>query len=308
MECLICFGEGIDALLLPCQHSGLCSACAEAVLRKNPALCPICRMCVSEVIRFEHDSTAAAAGSAHVDARVTAAAGRAVTEVPESGVEGNTSAQEFALTPSAACDASQTHGGGTGNATTTCDGANGVSSASGTTPEDMVGGVEGEGEGEEAVAARGGIVDSGLADDKGGEASHAAEVRTGLTGALMGAGSVGLSEVTVDAADGAEEAEDGGAGPAASAAGTDAGATAGQEVSTAHQDAAGLTQAVAESASAGGSDKLARGAAKGGSAAGKTSRAGGGSGGAAAGGGGGKGNKRGGKGRGKGGGKGSGKG
>ena len=31
MECLICFGVGIDALLLPCQHSGLCAHCAEAV-------------------------------------------------------------------------------------------------------------------------------------------------------------------------------------------------------------------------------------------------------------------------------------
>jgi hypothetical protein len=30
-ECVICFGEGVNSLLLPCQHSGMCSVCAEAV-------------------------------------------------------------------------------------------------------------------------------------------------------------------------------------------------------------------------------------------------------------------------------------
>uniref|UniRef100_A0A7S0EIT8 RING-type domain-containing protein n=1 Tax=Hanusia phi TaxID=3032 RepID=A0A7S0EIT8_9CRYP len=51
-ECLICFGRGIDTVLLPCQHSGLCVACAESVLRRSPSLCPICRMEVYEVLRF----------------------------------------------------------------------------------------------------------------------------------------------------------------------------------------------------------------------------------------------------------------
>ena len=42
MECLICFGVGIDALLLPCQHSGLCAPCAEAVRMSSfvPSLSP----------------------------------------------------------------------------------------------------------------------------------------------------------------------------------------------------------------------------------------------------------------------------
>ncbi|EKX46276.1 hypothetical protein GUITHDRAFT_152449 [Guillardia theta CCMP2712] len=51
-ECLICFGRGIDTILLPCQHSGLCVSCAESVLRRSPSLCPICRMEVCEVLRF----------------------------------------------------------------------------------------------------------------------------------------------------------------------------------------------------------------------------------------------------------------
>ena len=330
MECVICFGEGIDALLLPCQHSGLCSVCAEAVLRRNPALCPICRMCVSEVIRFEQSAAspaplasaaaaaaaAAAAGSGHVDVRATAAAGRAVADGKPKA-----SAQELAPTAvrAAACDASHATGGWAGNSTSAGDGAHGASSAaaSGAAPAGLVRGVESDDGGDVAVAGRVGIV-HGVADDKrgGGDGCQAAEEHADLAGVLMGAGSVGLSDVTVDAAGEAEEAEeagaaeevDGGAGPVASAAEPGARATAGQGLSAAHADAAASTQAVTQDASAGGSDKVVGNSAKGVGAAGKTSRAGGSSGGTAAGGGGGKGNKKGGKGRGKGGGKGSGRG
>jgi hypothetical protein len=159
IECLICFGHGIDALLLPCQvgqrspprapapirarfrlmhassahaglcaeglgrkrlvlllggergwfllleevvrscwkkrvvthgrrrqHSGLCSGCAEAVLRRNPPLCPICRMYVSEVIRFVQDEPPpAAAGASAVATSDAAAAADAAASLSTAG-------------------------------------------------------------------------------------------------------------------------------------------------------------------------------------------------------------------------------
>lgn len=101
MECLICFGVGIDALLLPCQHSGLCSVCAEAVLRRNPPLCPMCRMYVSEVIRFVHDPTAEATLTASTTAAVSV---------------GVTAASSITTDSAAAADApASSTGGGSGD-------------------------------------------------------------------------------------------------------------------------------------------------------------------------------------------------
>ena len=41
-ECIICFVEARDTLILPCKHLAICSLCGDS-LRYQASSCPICR-------------------------------------------------------------------------------------------------------------------------------------------------------------------------------------------------------------------------------------------------------------------------
>lgn len=51
-ECQICFEKKIDSAFYACGHSCLCYECAIACKTAQPALCPICRATIRDVIRI----------------------------------------------------------------------------------------------------------------------------------------------------------------------------------------------------------------------------------------------------------------
>ena len=51
-ECTVCFEKAIDSAIYDCGHSCLCYDCAVACKNKEPALCPICRAPIRDVMRI----------------------------------------------------------------------------------------------------------------------------------------------------------------------------------------------------------------------------------------------------------------
>ena len=51
-ECTVCFEKAIDSAIYDCGHSCLCYDCAVACKNKEPALCPICRAPIRDVLRI----------------------------------------------------------------------------------------------------------------------------------------------------------------------------------------------------------------------------------------------------------------
>lgn len=53
--CIICFGNRVDCLLIPCRHMSLCLECSRA-LQNSTNKCPICRETVREIVQINTKS------------------------------------------------------------------------------------------------------------------------------------------------------------------------------------------------------------------------------------------------------------
>ncbi len=51
-ECVVCYTELANTIVLPCRHLCLCSKCAQ-IVRMQTSKCPICRTAVKTFINFK---------------------------------------------------------------------------------------------------------------------------------------------------------------------------------------------------------------------------------------------------------------
>ena len=51
-ECMLCYESQIVAALVPCGHNLFCMECANRLVEKSPAECPICHQSISQAIRI----------------------------------------------------------------------------------------------------------------------------------------------------------------------------------------------------------------------------------------------------------------
>eukprot|EP01017_Pseudomicrothorax_dubius_P021170 TRINITY_DN22874_c0_g1_i2.p1 TRINITY_DN22874_c0_g1~~TRINITY_DN22874_c0_g1_i2.p1 ORF type:complete len:312 (+),score=71.23 TRINITY_DN22874_c0_g1_i2:59-937(+) len=56
-ECVVCYSEKIDSVIMPCRHFVLCSTCATNV-KENSRKCPLCRKEVKGMVKIKLKDTA----------------------------------------------------------------------------------------------------------------------------------------------------------------------------------------------------------------------------------------------------------
>ena len=65
-SCTLCMDNAADTVLLPCSHGGICSSCADALVRRallnGGALCPHCRSHITSLVRLSEVNDQVARG------------------------------------------------------------------------------------------------------------------------------------------------------------------------------------------------------------------------------------------------------